>query len=68
MDNTWFGSVKALTATADKGMQGIYQVKSNHELYSKDFIEEALEDFSSGMHIFMKGTYLDESEIIAVDY
>jgi len=68
MVDTWFGSVKAAAATAEKGMEGIYQVKSNHELHPKGFIEDSLEEAPEGTHIIMEGTHLDGVELIAVGY
>jgi len=68
MGNSWFDSVKAAAATAEKGMEGIYQFKLNHELYSKDFIEDSLDEAPGGTHIVMQGTHPDGVELIAVGY
>jgi len=68
MGDTWFGSVKDATDTAEKGMEGIYQVKSNHGLYPKDFIEYSLDGAHGGKHSVMQGTYPDGLETIVVGY
>ena len=59
MGDARFGLVKAAAAIVEKGVEGIYQVKSNHGLYPRNFIEDSLEDFPWGMYIVMQGTHLD---------
>ena len=68
MGDAWFDSVKAAAATAKRGMEDIYQVKSNHGLYPKKFIEEVLEGVPGGTHIVLQGTAPNEAELIAVEY
>jgi len=68
MGDAWLGSVKAAEATAEKGMEGIYQVKSNHGLYSKDFIEDLLDEGPGVTHIAMQGTHPDGVELIVGRY
>jgi len=68
MGDAWFDSVKAAAATTEKGMEGIYQVKSNHGLYPKDFIEDLLDKSPGGTHIVIQGTHPDGVELIAVGY
>ena len=54
MDNAWFGSVRAIVAAAKKNMETVYQVKSNHGLYLKQFIEEALKEALGELILYWK--------------
>ena len=67
--DAWFGSVRAAVEAADRGMESIYQIKTNHGLYPKDFIEEHLKDAPGGTHIVLKGSHpTNEHELIAIGY
>jgi len=55
--NACFGSIKAAAATVEKGIEGIYLVKSNYGLYPKGFIEDSLEEAPGETHIVMQGTH-----------
>ena len=44
MGDAWFGSVRAVTQLSKRSMDSIFQVKSNHGLFPKDFTKEALKD------------------------
>ena len=68
MGDAWFGSVKAVAATAERGMEGIYQVKTNHGLYPNMFIEDTLEDTPGGKHIAMQGNAPNGANLIVVGY
>ena len=65
--DAWFGSVKCAIAMAQRGMAFFGQVKSNHSLFPKDYIEEALKDGPGGIHIVLKCTH-QEVELIALGY
>jgi hypothetical protein len=43
-------------------------VKQYHNLFPKDFIEEALKDAPGGVHIVLKGTTRDEVNLAAIGY
>ena len=58
MGDAWFGSVKAATELAKRNSAAFLQVKTNHKLYPKDYINEALEDAPGGTHIVLKGMFI----------
>ena len=43
------------------------QIKSNHALFPKVYIEDKLKDAPGGTHIVLKGTY-KEVDLIAIGY
>ncbi len=43
-------------------------MKQYHNLFPKDFIEEALKDAPGGVHIVLKGTTRDEVNLVAIGY
>ena len=49
-------------------MEAIMQIKSNHGLYPKQFIPDALADGPGGSHIVLTATYPDEVKFVAVGY
>ena len=65
--DAWFGSVKCAVELAKRGRAFVGQIKSNHSLFPKKYIEEKLKDAPGGAHIVLKGTY-QEVELIAIGY
>jgi hypothetical protein len=49
--DAWFGSVRAANEVAKRGHEGVFQTKSYHASYPKDYIEAALKDAPGGVHI-----------------
>ena len=68
MGDAWFGSVKAASVASKRKMEAVYQIKSNHGLYPKQFIEDALKDGPGGTHIVLEGKHPDGAELIAIGY
>ena len=66
--DAWFGSVKAAAAAKERGMEAMCQVKSNHGLFPKEFIEEALKDAPGGCHVVLEGQHPNGSDLIAMGY
>ena len=58
MGDAWFGSVKAATELAKRNSAAFLQVKTNHKLFPKDYINDALEDAPGGTHIVLKGMFI----------
>ena len=58
MRDAWFGSVKAATELAKRNSASILQVKTNHKLFPKDYIDNALEEAPGGTHIVLKGMFI----------
>jgi len=48
--DAWFGSIKTANEVALRGHKAVFQVKQNHSLFPKDFIEKALKDAPGGVH------------------
>jgi len=67
--DAWFGSVKACLALYARGIEPVFQVKTNHKLYPKQFIDDALHGMPSGVHIVLEGinAYTEET-LYAVGY
>ena len=63
----WFGSVKYATKLGRRRRAGFLQVKSNHGLFPKIYIEAMLKNAPGGTHIVLKGTH-DEIDLIALGY
>ena len=66
--DAWFGSVKAAAAAVERGMEAVYQIKTNHGLFPKDYIEECLKDAPGGCHIVLEGKHPSEADLIAMGY
>ena len=66
--DAWFGSINTANEVAIRGHEGVFQVKQYHNLFPKDFIEDALKDAPGGVHIVLKGTTRDEVTLVAVGY
>jgi hypothetical protein len=41
---------------------------SDHNLFPKDFVEEALKDAPGGVHTVLKGTTRDDVNLVAIGY
>ena len=69
MGDAWFGSVRAANEASKRDMNAILQIKSNHGLFPKDFIEEALKDAPGGSHIVLETKHPDgDNELVAIGY
>lgn len=66
--DSWFGSVKAAAAIAEKDMHCILQVKTSHRLFPKSYIEDALANSPGGVHIVLKGRHPNGKTLIAMGY
>jgi hypothetical protein len=66
--DAWFGSVRAANEVAKRGHEGVFQIKSYHASYPKDYIEAALKDAPGGVHIALEGVTRDEIKLVAVGY
>jgi hypothetical protein len=49
--DAWFGSVQVASEIARRGHEAVFQIKQNHSLYPKAFIEKALKEAPGGVHI-----------------
>ena len=65
--DAWFGSVKCVTNLGRRGRAGFLQVKSNHGLFPKIYIEAMLKNAPGGTHIVLKGTH-DDIDLITLGY
>ena len=68
MGDAWFGSVMCAAECKKRGMEAIFQIKSNHGLYPKQYITDALNDAPGGSHIVLTAKHPDEVELVAVGY
>jgi hypothetical protein len=66
--DAWFGSVICASELAVQGFGGVLQVKTNHGLYPKTFIEDALKAAPGGVCIVLKGIAPNEQPIIAIGF
>jgi hypothetical protein len=46
----------------------VFQVKTNHGLYQKEYIDEKLKGMSGGVHITLKGRHSLGQDLIAIGY
>ena len=60
--------MKVAATMADKGIQSILQVKTNHSLYPKKFIESALHGAPGGVHIVLEDTHPNGQKLVAIGY
>ena len=49
-------------------MDAVYQIKSNHGLYPKQYIEDTLKDAPSSTSIVLEGKHPEGSELVAIGY
>ena len=68
MGDAQFGSVICTAECKKRGMEAIFQIKSNHSLYSKQYITDGLNDTSGGSHIVLTAKHPDEVELVADGY
>lgn len=69
MGDAWFGSVRAANEASKREMNAVLQIKSNHSLFPKDFIQESIKDAPGGSHIVLKTKHLDgDNDLVAVGY
>jgi|LakMenEpi03Aug12_release.lakeMendotaPanAssembly.Ray.scaffolds.fasta_scaffold205777_1 hypothetical protein len=66
--DAWFGSVRTANEIGIRGHEGVFQVKTYHASYPKDFIEATLKDAPGGVSIVLEGTTRDEVPLVAVGY
>ena len=65
--DAWFGSVRNALALKSKGYECILQIKQNHWLFPKQFVESALKDAPGGVQIVLKTRYRNQT-LIALGY
>jgi len=65
--DAWFGSVLNCTNLKLKGHDSVLQIKQNHSLFPKAFVEDILNDAPGGVSVFLSGT-LDGVNLIAAGY
>jgi hypothetical protein len=66
--DAWFGSIRAANEVGLRGHEGVFQIKTYHASYPKEFIEEALKDAPSGVFIVLEGMTQDEIPLVAIGY
>ena len=66
--DAWFGSVWAASEMLRHGHEAVFQIKQNHSLYPKAFIEDDLKEAPVGVHIVLEGKTQCEVPLIAVGY
>ena len=64
----WFDSIRAAATAAKRGYEAIYQIKSNHSLFPKQYIKDILKDTPSRTHIVLERQHPEETELIAIGY
>ena len=64
----WFNSVKAVAVATERGMEVVYQIKSNYGLFPKQYIEESLKNTLSGYYIVLESKYLSGADLVVIDY
>ena len=65
--DAWFGSIKSCANLKSKGYESVLQIKQNHALYPKNFVNEILKDAPGGVSIVLKGS-LNGITLIATGY
>jgi hypothetical protein len=66
--DAWFGSMRAANEVSLRGHEGVFQIKTYHATYPKDFIEEALNDAPGGIFIALEGATKEEVGLVALGY
>jgi hypothetical protein len=66
--DAWFGSVNTANEVGIRGHEGVFQVKQYHNLFPKEFIEDALKEAPGGVHIVLQGMTKDEVKLVAIGY
>ena len=68
MGDAWFGSVRAAATAVERNMEIVCQIKTNHGLFPKQYIEEALKDAPGGCHIVLEGKHPNGADLVAIGY
>ena len=68
LGDSWFGSVRAAVAHAQKGFDCIFQIKQNHSLFPKKQIAEILKDKPGGTKVVLTGTHHSGIKLVATGY
>ncbi len=66
--DAWFGSVGMANEIGIRGHEGVFQIKTYHASYPKEFIENTLKDAPGGVSIVLEGTTRDEVQLVALGY
>jgi len=66
--DAWFGSIRAAAEISRHGNEAGFQIKQNHSLYPKAFIEETLKEAPGGVNIVLEGKTQCEVPLIVVRY
>ena len=66
--DAWFGSVNSAANLAQRGIDGVMQVKTAHSMYPKDYIEKLLDGMPGGVHVVMRGRHPNGHNLIAIGY
>jgi hypothetical protein len=66
--DAWFGSVRAANEVALRGQEAVFQIKTYHASFPKDFIVAALKDAPGGVYVALEGVTKDEIELVAIGY
>ena len=66
--DAWFSSVKTAANLAQRGIEGILQVKQSHALYPKVFVNDVLKDTPGGVHVVLRGRHPNGHNLIAIGY
>ena len=66
--DAWFDSVRAANEVGLRGHEGVFQIKTYHASYPKEFVEEALKDAPGGVFIVLEGMTQDEIPLVAIGY
>ena len=66
--DAWFGSFQCAAECKKRGIEAIFQIKSNHGLFPKQYITDALHDAPGGSHVVLTAKHPDEVNLVAVGY
>ena len=66
MGGTQFSSVKAATSTVERDVEVAYQIKSNHGLFPKQFIEDSLKDALGDFDVTLEGKHSSRAHLVAI--
>ena len=66
--DSWFQSVKTVVQLKIRGHDSVGPVKTAHNGYPKDFMNEHLGDAPGGVKLVMKGTHPSGVELVATGY
>ena len=66
--DAWFGSMKAASAIKVRYHQKVLQLKAFSGLHPKMIFRDALQDSPGGISIVLKGTALNEVQLVSIGY